>query len=104
MIVYVLKVRVDRFIIEPWVKWMQEEYIPKAMESEHFSKCQIFNLHQDKRRGQTFVLQLWSKSDEDLDHFLDNEEIPLLERQKDLFRGRYAIDKTFLDYLEEINE
>lgn len=104
MIVYVLTVRVDRLIIEPWVKWMQEQYIPTAMNSGHFTKCSVYKVHRDERGGRTYALHLMSKTDEDLDQFLDNMEPTLLTEQKNEFRGRFSLNKSFLGFLEEVNE
>lgn len=103
MIVYNLTVRIDRLILEDWIKWMQDVYITEALATGHFSKCNVYKVHRDERGGRTYSIHLLSKSDEDLDQFLDNEEPKLLTDQKEKFRGRFTLNKSFLSFLEEIN-
>ncbi|HEX7357592.1 MAG TPA: DUF4286 family protein [Ignavibacteriaceae bacterium] len=104
MIVYNFTVRLDKIIVEDWIQWVQEFYIPKSLSTGHFTKCRVYKVHRDERGGRTYTIQFLSKTDEDLDDFLDNDEPKLLEDQKARFRGRFTAEKTFLSFLDEINE
>ena len=103
MLVYDLNIKIDKDIHEEWVEWMQQVYIPKAIESNHFEYCRVFKHQRNEKGGKTYSFHFYVKSFEDMEAFLDNEEIPLLEEHQNKFRGRYFLTKSYLDFLDEIS-
>lgn len=102
MIVYNFTVKIDRVVVDEWVEWVQRVYIPRALDSNHFEYCRVYKLQGVEKGGKTYALHLYSKSLKDLEDFLDEDEVSLLEEQLEKFRGRVHVSKSFSNFLEEI--
>ncbi len=63
MIVYNLTVKVHISILEGWLAWQQEVYIPAVLATGSFDDYKFYRLlEQDESEGPTFVLQFYTHS------------------------------------------
>lgn len=102
MLVFNLLTKIDNFTQEEWITWIQQVYLKKAMDSNYFNYCRVFQVKRNEKGGRTYIIQLYAKSKEDLANFMREIEPELAEEQMEKFRGRFMVEKTFMEFLEEI--
>jgi hypothetical protein len=72
MFVYNITTKVNRDIINDWLKWQKEENIPEMMSSELFTGYKFFQLlEQDDSEGATYVVQFFSETEENYKRYID---------------------------------
>ena len=65
MIVYNLTIKVHTSILEGWLAWQQQEYVPAVLATGCFDDYKFYRLlEQDESEGPTFVLQFYTQSPE----------------------------------------
>jgi hypothetical protein len=81
MVIYNITTLVDPSILEPWLTWMREGYIPEVMKTGCFLRYQFVRLLDvDESHGLTYATQLYAKDRDACDHFSQAFE-PGLERE-----------------------
>ena len=72
MFVYNITTKVDRDIINDWLKWQKEEHIPEIIATELFTGYKFFQLlEQDDSEDATYVLQYFSETEENYKRYID---------------------------------
>ncbi|MFT3932656.1 MAG: DUF4286 family protein [Chitinophagaceae bacterium] len=61
MIIYNITTKVHSSIDEPWLQWLQQEYIPAIMATGHFTGYKLCRLlEQDDSEGNTYAIQYFA--------------------------------------------
>lgn len=81
MFVYNLTIQVDNKILQQWLKWQKEEYLPRIMAMNLFADIKFFELLElNDPDASTFVLQHFIESKEKYDKFI-NVDAPALREK-----------------------
>jgi len=75
MILYNLTIKIDQTIKEDWLVWMQNTFIPLALEDGLFTAhklCRLLDL--EEKDGITYALQLFCQNKKQLDAFRNGHE------------------------------
>jgi hypothetical protein len=81
MIVYNITIKINEEIEKEWLAWQKQEHVPEIMASGQFTDYKFYRLLEpDDDNDITYVIQYFSPSLENYQHYIDNTA-PLL-RQK----------------------
>ena len=84
MFVYNLSVKVDRKILQQWIKWQQEEHIPEIMATNLFTEIKFFELLEpDELDEPTFILQYFTDSRENYNRYINEHSHALREKARE---------------------
>jgi hypothetical protein len=81
MIIYNVTSQVAPEVLEQWIVWMQDFFIPKVLESTYFKEVHVLKVHLDENSDPTYAIQYKSDSEELIQNYLveratqDKEEI-----------------------------
>ncbi len=63
MFIYNITLRVDHAVLDAWLQWQKEIYIPRIMATGLFHEHRFYQLlEQDETEGKTFVTQFVTNS------------------------------------------
>lgn len=83
MFVYNLSVKVDRKILQEWIKWQREEHIPEIMGTNLFTEVKFFELLEpDQLDEPTFISQYFTDSRENYNRYINEYSSTLRERAR----------------------
>jgi len=81
MIVYNITTKLNWLIVDEWLKWQKEEYIPEIMATELFDNYKIYRiLEQDDHDGPTYIIQFFTSTEERYKRHIE-KFAPLLRRK-----------------------
>ncbi len=71
MFIYNITYKVDHVILDEWLKWQHENYIPEIINTGLFYDHHFYQLlDQDETEGKTFITQFVTKSKNDYHEYL----------------------------------
>ena len=81
MLIYNITMQAEWQIHAEWLQWMNDTYVPYAMDSGCFEKYQFVQLFEvDDTEGPTYALQLYAASKADYNRYLELY-LPQIEQQ-----------------------
>ncbi len=100
MILYNLTIKIDEAIKNDWLSWIQEVFIPMAMETDTFTEhrlCRLLELEDPD--GETYALQLFCHNTEELEAFRQKEELALQSALVHRFPDQLVFFPTAMEVL-----
>jgi hypothetical protein len=98
MIAYNITTKVSWAIVDAWLKWQQEEHIPRIMSAGFFEKYHIYRLvEQDDPDGPTYIIQYFTSTEKNYKRYI--EEFALLAREKefDKWGDQFIAHRTIME-------
>lgn len=81
MFIYNITMQVEWRIHPAWLQWMQDTYLPFAMDSQCFEKYQLVKLLEiEEAAGPTYALQLYADSKGAYNRYVE-VYLPQIEKQ-----------------------
>ena len=97
MFVYNLTVKVDKEILQQWIKWQQEEHIPEIMATNLFTEIKIFELLEpDELDEPTFILQYFTDSKENYNRYINEYSHALEEKAWEKWGDSFIAFRTLM--------
>jgi hypothetical protein len=97
MIVYNVTVKIDLSVHDLWLKWMQEEHIPRVMETNCFTQSKMYRLLEENTTdGITYVFQYFANTITDYFNYKEHYAARLQKESFDLFPGKFTAFRTLL--------
>ncbi|MEN8138693.1 MAG: DUF4286 family protein [Bacteroidota bacterium] len=98
-VLYNITYNVDESVLEEWLVWMQNEFIPKIVSTEYFEEAKMVRvLVEEEMGGVSFAVMYRSPSLETLEDFVVNHSQKFNKELSDKF-GQKVL--TFMTLLEE---
>ncbi len=95
MTVYNITIQVDWAIADQWLSWQKQEQIPAIMATGFFDEYKIFRLQdQEDADGPTFILQLFTSSNERYRRYADAFDAPIWQKAFERWNDRFIIHRT----------
>ena len=99
MIVYNVTVNIENDVREEWLKWMQEEHIPKVMKTGYFLENKMFKVLVDEEQGTTYSIQYTCKDKTELEEY-QRLHAPSLQQEHALkFANKFVAFRTLLEHI-----
>ena len=71
MLIYNTTIKIDNSIINEWLLWQKEIYIPRMLDTKLFYDHRLCELlEQDESEGKTFVIQYFADNYNDYDKYI----------------------------------
>ena len=71
MFVYNVSTKVSLHILNDWLPWQKEEHIPEILQTGLFSRFEFYQLlEQDDEEGNTYILQLYTVTEENYHRYI----------------------------------
>lgn len=100
MIIFNDTVIVEESVHQQWLKWMQEVYIPKVMETGHFKSYQILSVIDSPNEGVTYCIQYNAENLGDFNQFYTKHLHQLQALHNNEFKDRFVIFNTLMRTVE----
>ncbi|MEL7122507.1 MAG: DUF4286 family protein [Bacteroidota bacterium] len=102
MYLYNLTIKIEKDMIEEWLPWMSNSFIPQVLSTIDFDAhkfCRLIS-HPDLD-GETFALQLFTNKQEVLNDFHENHESKLQTILFQKFGNRLVFFPTVMEIISE---
>ncbi len=97
MLVYNITTKVGHAILNEWLKWQKEIYIPEMMKTKLFYEHRFYQLlEHDDEAGKTFVTQFLANSKTDYQKYLEQFASDLHKRSLEKWNERVISFTTLL--------
>jgi uncharacterized protein DUF4286 len=97
MICYNITLTIDPAIETEWLQWQNEEHIPEVMSTGLFTEYKFFKLlEQDESEGITYVVQYFSSSIENYNHYISQYATKLREKAFAKWKDRFIAFRTVM--------
>lgn len=95
----------ETFVVEAgagaeWLQWMQQEYIPAAMETGCFSGFQILEVLDSPNEGVTFCIQYQTPDLAKYQEFQEQHVHALHVRHHEQFENRYVLFNSLMKTID----
>jgi len=102
MIVYNMTIKVRWDIHEGWPRWFRSEYLPATMATKCFDSYKLFQLlDEDEEEGPTFILQLFTDSEQRFEEYMIRHAEQLQQAAQQRWGTGYIAFRTLMELLEE---
>ena len=101
MIIFNDTVIVEESVHQQWLKWMQEVYIPKVMETGHFKSYQVLNVIDSPNEGVTTCIQYNTDSEEKFAKFYNQHLHGFHASHNALYENRFVLYSTLMETIAE---
>lgn len=73
MLIFNITVKVENQILEEWMQWQKEIYIPEMIATGCFYDHRFYELlEHEEEDGKTFVIQFYANSKSDYDNYIES--------------------------------
>ncbi|HEY0261444.1 MAG TPA: DUF4286 family protein [Chitinophagales bacterium] len=97
MIVYNVTIKIDLNVHDIWFRWMQEDHIPRVMETGCFTGFKMYRiLEEDTRDGISYAVQYFAKTMTDYFDYKEKFAPALQQETQNLFPDKYVSHRTLL--------
>lgn len=97
MFIYNITLKVDHKVLQDWMRWQKEIHIPEMMATGCFVDHRFYELlEHDEEDGKTFVLQFYTNSKSDYDHYLQNFATELKLKSAEKWMNHVVSFRTLL--------
>ena len=101
MFIHNITIKVDREIKEEWMKWQMNEHIPEIMSTNLFNDFKVFQLlDQDDEDGPTYVIQYFTDSKKNYDHYIDTYASGFIEKAFKKWGNKFISFKTLMQSVQ----
>lgn len=101
MILYNVTVSIDATIVEVWLKYMREKHIPEVMGTGHFLEARICRVDGEEGGGMTYATTYLCENQEVFDEYEAKHAAALRREFNEMWAGKFAAFRTFLNVVEE---
>ena len=101
MILYNVTVKIDKTIENEWVAWMKSTHIPEVLQTNIFTEhkfCKIL-FPVDEDDGQTYAIQYFCNSMDDLEEYQAKFAKKLQEKHSTKYKNRFVAIRTLMEIL-----
>jgi len=103
MYIYNITTNVDPSIHEEWLDWMKETHIPDMLSTGCFYKSLMTEVMvKEEMGGITYSVQFTSKSKENLQKYLHNNDQEMQGKMKKLFGNKFGTFTTVMKIVREM--
>lgn len=99
MLLYNVTLIVEEAAAESWLRWMQEEHIPKVMDTGMFVSNRLLKVIDSPNEGITYCAQYIAQSMEDYETYMALYAPGLQEELNTLFKDKFVAFRTLMEYL-----
>ncbi|HYD22831.1 MAG TPA: DUF4286 family protein [Flavipsychrobacter sp.] len=97
MIIYNVTVKVDKSIVEEWLRWMRQEHIPDLMKTGLFVDAKLCRLlEQDETDGKTYVAQYFLDSLEHYNSYIAEHASRMRDKGFKRFGNKFIAFRTVM--------
>ena len=97
MVLYNETVGIDSETEQEWLKWMQEDQIPKVMATGYFTEFKIYKvLSQEDEASVSYSVQYFSENLHQVVEYLNTAAKALAEDHMRKFKNRHVAFRTLL--------
>ena len=97
MIIYNVTVKVDKSIVEEWLRWMRQEHIPDLMKTGLFVDAKLCRLmEQDETDGKTYVAQYFLDSMEHYNSYIAEHAPRMRDKGFKRFGNKFIAFRTVM--------
>ena len=97
MIIYNVTVKVDKSIVEEWLRWMRQEHIPDLMKTGIFVDAKLCRLlEQDETDGKTYVAQYFLDSMEHYNSYIAEHAPRMRDKGFKRFGNKFIAFRTVM--------
>jgi len=97
MLLYNETIGIDRDIEPVWLQWIQENYIPAAMNTGLFVEYKIFKILQDEEETISYSIQYFSRSIDHIQEYIEVFAPKLMEEHRVKFLNKHVVFRTLLE-------
>ncbi len=97
MLLYNETIGIDRDIEPVWLQWVQETYIPSAMNTGLFVEYKIFKILQDEEETISYSIQYFSRSIDHIREYIEVFAPKLIEEHRVKFLNKHVVFRTLLE-------
>lgn len=97
MIIYNVTIKVEKDIVEEWLKWMKQEHIPELMKTGLFVDSRLCKLlEHDDEDSKTYIAQYFMDSMEDYHTYISEHSTKMREKGINRFGGKFIAFRTVM--------
>ena len=97
MIIFNVTVKVDKSIVEEWLRWMRQEHIPDLMKTGLFVDAKLCRLlEQDETDGKTYVAQYFLDSMEHYNSYIAEHAPRMRDKGFKRFGNKFIAFRTVM--------
>ncbi len=103
MYIYNVTINIDASVEQKWLEWMQEEHIPKMLNTGKFFEakmCQV--MVEEEMGGVTYAIQYTTENKETLEKYFQENAEKLRQEADKLFSGKYVAFRTELKVVNHV--
>ena len=104
MILYNVTVSIDATVGEEWLNYMRKKHIPEVMNTGHFLEARICRVDGEEQGGLTYATTYLCESQETFDAYEANHASALRREFNEMWTGKFAAFRTFLNVVEEFKK
>lgn len=100
MVVYNITTKVSWDIHDQWLRWLQQEYIPRMLATRCFFESRILRLlHVDEEEGPTYAVQYHAAAEEEYTRYIREHASSLMQLGYDTWGERTVAFSTVMEVL-----
>lgn len=98
MLIYNVTIKVDESIASDWLQWMQQEHIPRIMDTGCFSEFKVVRLLDiDDSEGPTYAVQYFASTMDDYQLY-QRQHAPRIRKESiDKWGDRFIAFRTLME-------
>ena len=98
MLIYNVTIKVDESIASDWLQWMQQEHIPRIMDTGCFSEFKVVRLLDiDDSEGPTYAVQYFASTMNDYQLY-QRQHAPRIRKESiDKWGDRFIAFRTLME-------
>ena len=101
MFVYNITIKINREIETEWIQWQKLEHIPEVLASGLFTDHKFFHLlDQDESDGRTYVIQYFTSSIENYNHYIKIFAPQLREKAFAKWGDRFVAFRSIMESVQ----
>ena len=99
MLLYNVTLIVEDASTEAWLQWMQEDHIPKVMDTGLFVSNRLLKVIDSPNEGVTYCSQYVAQSMEDYQTYQEIYAPALQDELNSLFKDKFVSFRTLMEYI-----
>lgn len=100
MVLYNITAIIEKPINDEWLKWINEEFIPRAMSSGSFTSNRLLRVLESPNEGITYCLQFVSDNADNYRHFKDSFEPAIIKDLTSQFANRFVSFNSLMEFVD----
>ena len=100
MLLYNVTLIVNDAVAEAWLMWMQEEHIPKVMNTGKFASNRLLKVVDSPNEGVTFCVQYIAENIGEYQEYQDKYAPALQHELNEKFKDQFVAFRTLMEYVD----